>query len=389
MIPAAGRLDPAVRPRPASDVRLLHLDPGSGALADRGFDELASLLGAGDLLVVNDAGTLPASLRARAGRDAVEIRLAGVVPEASGPAGPCLWNAVLFGPGSWRQRTEDRPAPPRLGVGERLRLGPGLSAQVEGVSPESARLVQIRFDRVDADVWPLLFRRGRPVQYSYLAGSLCLGQAQTPFASRPWAVEPPSASLPLSLRVLRQLRLRGVGVGWLTHAAGLSSTGDPRLDARLPLPERYEIPSSTVAALAEARAAGGRVVAVGTTVVRALEGAARAHAGALRAGHGVTDLRIGPSFRPSVVDGLLTGIHEPGSSHFELMAAFASRRLLDRAFRHAVDHGYLGHEFGDSSLVLKGLPPAGACRQEPSPRSHAPEAAVPRGLGGASPSRRT
>jgi len=100
------------------------------------------------------------------------------------------------------------------------------------------------------------------------------------------------------------------------------------------------------------RATAGRVVAVGTTVVRALEGSSASGAGALRAGEGVTDLRIGPGFAPRVVTGLLTGIHEPGSSHFELLQAFAPAGLLDAAFRHAEAEGYLGHEFGDLSLVL-------------------------------------
>ena len=138
----------------------------------------------------------------------------------------------------------------------------------------------------------------------------------------------------------------------MTHAAGLSSTGDPAIDACLPLPERYEIPAGTVEAVEETQTKGGRVVAVGTTVVRALEGASAANGGRLRAGPGVTDLRLGPLDRPLVAKGLLTGLHEPGTSHFSLATAFAPPGLVEAAFLHAEERGYLGHEFGDSSLLL-------------------------------------
>jgi S-adenosylmethionine:tRNA ribosyltransferase-isomerase len=160
----------------------------------------------------------------------------------------------------------------------------------------------------------------------------------------------PSAGRVLRVPLLRALRKKGVAIATVTHAAGLSSTGDPALDAALPLPELSLIPETAVAAVEEAKGRGGRVVAVGTTVVRALEGAHRE--GRLRAGANRTDLRIGLGFRPRVVAGLLTGLHEPGESHFELLQAFAPRPLLESAIAHARDEGYLGHEFGDASLIL-------------------------------------
>jgi S-adenosylmethionine:tRNA ribosyltransferase-isomerase len=190
------------------------------------------------------------------------------------------------------------------------------------------------------------------VQYAYLRAPLALSHVQTAYAARPWAAEAPSAGLPLTWALLQRLAAGGVSVRALTHAAGLSSTGDAALDARLPLPERYHIPQEAVDAVAEARAVGGRVIAAGTTVVRALEGAAAAAGGTLVAGEGVTDLRLGPSSRLRVVDGLLTGIHEPESSHFALLTAIAPRALLLEALAAAESEGYLGHEFGDSSLVL-------------------------------------
>jgi S-adenosylmethionine:tRNA ribosyltransferase-isomerase len=141
-------------------------------------------------------------------------------------------------------------------------------------------------------------------------------------------------------------------VAALTHAAGLSSTGDAALDAILPLEERYDLPVGTVHAVADARARGGRVVAVGTTVVRALEGCAAAHGGELVAGEGSTDLLLGAGSKLRVAEGLLTGIHETGTTHFDLMSSFAPRDLLERAMAHADLAGYLQHEFGDSVLVL-------------------------------------
>lgn len=352
---------PATAPRhDRDDARLLAVDRDSGALRDLAIVDLPALLRAGDLLVVNDAATLPASLRARvAGGAPLELRLTG------GLVGP-LARAVLFDADDWRTPTERRRAPPRLAVGDRLLFeapGPaghvpndpsGLRAELVAVDPRAARLVTLRFDRGDAALWSALYRLGRPIQYSYLREPLALWSVQTGFAARPWAAEMPSAGRPLSWETLLGLRRAGVELAALTHAAGLSSTGDPRLDALLPLPERYELPAATVAAIARARARGGRVIAVGTTVVRALEGSAHEH-GAPRAGPGETDLVLGADFVPRVVDGLLTGMHDPGASHFQLLRAFAGAPVLLAAWRHASAAGYLQHEFGDATLLAPAL----------------------------------
>lgn len=346
-------MTPAVWPRDRpAESRLLLVDPSGGTIADRVLGDLPSLLRPEDLLVVNDAGTVPASFAGTARGQPVELRL------ASPGEGPAEWTAVVFGTGSWRQRTEDRPAPPPFLPGDTIEIDSDLRAEVRRVWPLSPRLVDIRFQSADGNLWPALFRAGRPVQYSHLAGPLALWHVQTPFGSRPWAVEAPSAGRPLTVTLLQELRRRGVRTEHVTHAAGLSSTGDPAIDAALPLPERYEVPAATVDAVEEARARKGRVVAVGTTVVRALEGAAAQNGGALRAGSGITDLRLGPKDRPRIVHGLLTGIHEPGTSHFELAKAFAPPELLEAAFHHAEANGYLGHEFGDASLLLPSTLPA-------------------------------
>jgi S-adenosylmethionine:tRNA ribosyltransferase-isomerase len=320
-------------------------------MADFAVRDLPSRLRAGDLLVVNDAATLPASLQAHATDGApVEVRLLG-------PAEEGQWAAAVLGAGNWRWRTEDRPAPPALPVGSILTFRAGsddapLRATVVGISEVSPRLLRLSFDRQGDALWSAVYRRGRPVQYSYVRAPLALWHVQTAYASRPWAAEAPSAGRPLTWRVLMEARRRGVALAAVTHAAGLSSTGEPALDAALPLPERFDVPEDTVTAVTRARAAGGRVIAVGTTVVRALEGAAEAGGGPLRAGEGRTSLRIDRAFRPRIVDGLLTGVHQPGESHFDLLQAFAPEPLLRRALAHAEQEGYLAHEFGDSCLIL-------------------------------------
>jgi len=355
---------PATWPRDEPlDERLLILDPRAGDWRDARVRDLPRHLSAGDLLVVNDAATVPASLRAVTGRaEPVEIRLAAHL-------GDDRWRAVLLGAGDWHTRTENRPAPPPVTRGERLHIAPELDLFVEDVDPARPRLLVVRFlgdlrepVRCDshrsvrgAALWAALYRHGHPVQYAHVDRALDLWHVQTPFASRPWAVEMPSAGRPLTWALLGELRARGVHLASLTHAAGLSSTGDPAIDAVLPLPERFDVPAATVHAVAETRRAGRRVVATGTTVVRALEGNARLHGGELVAGEGTTDLHIDACFRPRVVDGLLTGLHELGSSHRQLVQAFAPEPLLARAWAHAEQHGYLDHEFGDACLVLPPL----------------------------------
>ncbi len=343
-------MSPATWPRDrALDERLLRIDPRSGALRDARVGDLPGMLRKGDLLVVNDGATLPASLHGLAGGEPVEAR---IFDGAGGASSDGRFHALLFGAGDARTRTEDRPLPPPLGEGATLTFGPDLAAVVERVSPASPRIVDLAFRERGARLWSALYRHGRPVQYAHVAGPLELWHVQTRYASRPWCAEMPSAGRPLTWGLLLALRRAGVTLAALTHAAGLSSTGDPALDALLPLPERFDIPEETARAVERTRAAGGRVVAVGTTVTRALEGAAAQHGGEVHAGSGVTDLVLHGGFRPQVVDGLLSGMHEPEASHFRLLEAFAPLETLTRAHAYAEDHGYLGHEFGDSSLIL-------------------------------------
>jgi S-adenosylmethionine:tRNA ribosyltransferase-isomerase len=340
------------RDRPEHE-RLLWIDPRGGRLVDAYVGALPSILQRGDLLVVNDAATLPASLAGRRDDGATfEVRLLSQASHSRGATGSTEWRAVLLGEGDWRRRTEDRAPPPRLLEGERFQFVEGARARVVSVDTRSPRLLRIAFEGDVASMWRVIYEQGRPVQYAYIHRPLALWHVQSAFASRPWAVESPSAGRPLTFAVLARLRERGVAVVALTHAAGLSSTGDAALDAILPLDERYDLTDGTVRAIARTRAAGGRVVATGTTVVRALEGCAAAHAGELVAGEGTTDLRLDAGSKLRVVDGLLTGIHERGTSHFELTQGFVQPELLDRALVHAERTGYVQHEFGDSVLIL-------------------------------------
>jgi S-adenosylmethionine:tRNA ribosyltransferase-isomerase len=307
---------------------------------------LSALFDPGDLLVANDAATLPASLsgtHAPSGGE-IEIRLAGWIEFRD----PTRFVAVAFGAGDHRSRTEDRPPPPRLAAGDRLLLGP-LVALVETLF-DHPRLIALRFLAGARSVMGGLARHGRPIQYAHAPAPYALWDVWTRIASDPVAFEPPSAAFALDWRTLAAWRRRGVGFVTLTHAAGISSTGDRALDARLPFDEPYRIPERTAIAIRRAKARGGRVVAIGTSVVRALEAAAKGEGG-LRAGSGVARGRIERGAEIRVADAILSGVHHPGESHYELLSAFANDATLDRVTAALIAHGYRGHELGDSVLI--------------------------------------
>lgn len=312
-------------------VRLVVIDDGEPRVVS--FVTFASYLCAGDLVVVNDAATLPASLRGETARgEPFELRLAAPV------VGDRLVG-ILFGRGDHRTRTEDRDPPPPIVVGDRVLLGT-MTAHVAALDGPRIELVA---DKTGDALWQSIYASGAPVQYAHRPKLLPLYAVQTAYAARPWAVEMPSAGRPLTWDVLLELRRRGVGIATLTHAAGLSSTGDTALDAALPWPERYEIPERTAHAIAECK---GRVIAIGTTVVRALESAGGV------AGEGIATLRLDAAYKLRVVDGIVSGLHAPGESHFELLSAFAPRERLVRAIEIAATTGLSSHELGDVCLIL-------------------------------------
>ena len=311
--------------------------------------ELVEFLQPNDLVIANDAATLPASLAGMhqpTGR-AMEVRLAGRPSLDSSDVN--RFSAVVFGEGDFHVRTEDRPLPPALKSGDTLVLGP-LHARVEKLLGHP-RLVELAFVGTADEVWAGLASHGRPIQYSHMQTSLELWDVWTRIAGPPVAFEPPSAGFVLDWHVLSAIREHQAGFATITHAAGLSSTGDEDLDRLLPFDEPYRIPVTTAKAVEQTRQRGGRVIAVGTSVVRALEGAATEDSH-LRSGEGLAKGRIGPATRLKVVDAILSGTHEPGTSHYELLRAFLEDSTLERATAELDARGYRTHEFGDSVLIF-------------------------------------
>ncbi|MEP7271976.1 MAG: S-adenosylmethionine:tRNA ribosyltransferase-isomerase [Acidobacteriota bacterium] len=332
-------MKPARSPR-SNTTRIRLLVAREGELQHSAMDHLPEHLEAGDLLVVNDAATMPASLHGRdQNNNEVEIRLTRQLREH-------VWEAVIFGIGNWEVPTEKRPSPPRLRRGDEVSFAEDFKATVLEASPLSERLLTLEFDLDEPALWRLLYQYGKPIQYSYMQGELDLWSVQNIYGGRPWAAEMPSAGYALKWSLLLKLLRMGVQVVALTHGAGLSSTGDARIDEELPLVEAFEIPLATMDAVARTRARGGRVIAIGTSVVRALESA---DAGL----SGITSLRLGPEYRPKIVDGLLTGTHDVSESHYKLLRAFLPESMLLRLNEQLELAGYLTHEFGDLCLILR------------------------------------
>ena len=359
----------ATAPRGRGEAPRVLVVNADGVIRHATRDALLDLTRAGDVVVANDAFTAPASLDAVHERSGTpfELRLAGLRSHDLRDLTRCI--AVAFGAGDHRMRTEDRGPPPPFASGDRLTVGP-LRATVERVL-DHPRLIDIAFESTAGEVWALLAAHGRPIQYAHVPAQLALWDTWTSVAAAPVAFEPPSAGFVLDWRLLARWRGRGVRFATLTHAAGLSSTGDPELDRRLPLDEPYAIPASTVDAIERARDRGGRVIAIGTTVVRALEHAADG-GGRLRAGPGMATQRIDARTRLAIVDAIVSGTHEPGTSHYELLRAFASEAVL-QAMSEALERwDYRTHEFGDF-IVLQAAarPPRSHSIPTPAPRSAA------------------
>lgn len=330
-----------------SKARLLHIDE-HGRIRHAPRAKLVELLQPGDLVIANDAATLPASLHGvhvRTGR-VIEVRLAGKPSLAARDRQ--RFAAIVFGAGDYRTRTEDRSSPPVLAAGDELQLGE-LTARVERTL-DHPRLIALRFETTPDKMWRGIASHGQPIQYAHMSEPLALWDVWTSIAGSPLAYEPPSAGFALDWQLLSAFKQRGVAFATVTHAAGISSTGDAGLDRRLPLDEPYRISAATEQAIASALCEQRRIVAIGTTVVRALEDSA-AIFGSVAAGEGVATLRVGANTRLCVVDAILSGTHEPGTSHFDLLHAFADTAVLRRADAEMNSAGYRTHEFGDSVLI--------------------------------------
>ncbi len=305
----------------------------------------------GDVLVVNAASTLPASFSGRHQRSNIDVELRLARQLNPGNQDYANWEGILFGAGDWREPTEDRIAIPSIRTNDLLLFSHGLKARIIEVSEENGRYVEIEFLADEADLLHKLYLAGRLIQYSYHERELDLWDGQTIFAGKPLALEPPSASFALTWDMMQTLQEQGLEVVYLYHAAGISSSGEKSLDVLLPLPEYYDIPAKTAERVTWAIKEHRRIIAVGTSVTRALESAINED-GTLKAGDGIATLKLSPSYRRKIVSGLLTGMHEAGTSHLQLLQSFAPWRLIKEAYQGAKDRDFLWHEYGDICLIL-------------------------------------
>ena len=346
---------PEARGLARDGVRMLVSRRSSGQISHHGFRALPGLLLPGDLLVVNNSGTLPAQVRAAC---------RGLAVHFSTPLPDGAWLIEL------RQMKDKISIPNGQGfVGQVIGLPGGAALTLEGQA--TGRLWRAR---LSVAVVPYLLRYGVPIRYSHVRRDWPVTSYQTVFALEPGSAEMPGASRPFTPAVVTELAARGVLIAPLTLHAGVSS-----LEAdEDPYPEPYAVPPATARLVNHVRAHGGRVIAAGTTVVRALETAAL-HAGVDRAARvggpetagrpngaggsegagglvvpsaGWTSHVVTPQTGVRVVDGLLTGLHEPRSSHLRMLAAFTGPELLSRCYEAAITCGYLWHEFGDAHLLL-------------------------------------
>jgi S-adenosylmethionine:tRNA ribosyltransferase-isomerase len=307
-----------------------------GRLVHARFRDLPRFLEPGDVVVINTSATLPAALSAwRSDGAELELRLSTPAPHRP----VTEWMVEL--------RTVGGEAPfGDLLVGERLQLPGRASAEILAPYARGARLWLAGLEVGDS-LLAYLERHGRPIRYAYVPREWPLAAYQNVYASEPGSAELPSAGRPFSAELIMELAAAGILVAPVMLHTGVSSPGR----GEAPYPERYDVPAATARIVNAVHGWGGRVVAVGTTVVRALE-TATAPDGNVSPGRGWTSLVIGRERGLWTVDGLLTGWHEPHASHLELLEAAAGERLLAKSYRAALDRGYLWHEFGDSHLIL-------------------------------------
>jgi S-adenosylmethionine:tRNA ribosyltransferase-isomerase len=301
------------------------------------FVDLREHLHPGDLVVVNNSATLPAAVDGTRAGQSITVHF-------SAERSDHVWVVEL------RPAANATGHLPDIEPGERIGLPAGAALVVMASYPQpgsaGVRLWTCRL-AIEGNVMAYLGRHGRPIHYSYVPRQWPLRSYQTVFSQQPGSAEMASAARPFSTQLVTSLVSSGVVIAPITLHAGVSSAepGEP------PAPERFNVPSATARLVNLTRATGGRVIAVGTTVTRALESAATSD-GEVHAASGWTDLVLEPDRPARVVDGMITGWHDAGASHLLLLEAVAGPELVAAAYREAVDHGYLWHEFGDSALLL-------------------------------------
>ena len=319
------REPPEARGLARDEVRLLVTDRHGGVTHGARFRDLPLFLAPGDLLVVNDSATIPAALAATRAHGAT-----------------FTLHLSTRHDGYWV--VEPRDASVR--AGECVRLPGGGAATFLAPHRGSARLWRARL-RLPGDDFAYLRAHGRPIGYSYVPGQWPLEMYQTVYARHPGSAEMPSAGRAFSAPLIDVLRQRGVRIAAITLHTGVAS-----LEAHEPpYEEWFSVTPEAARAVNEAHARRGRVVAVGTTVVRALESALGAD-GHVEAREGWTDRVISADDTVRAIDALITGFHEPRASHLAMLAAVGGSRQLRRAYDAALRGRYLWHEFGDLHLML-------------------------------------
>jgi S-adenosylmethionine:tRNA ribosyltransferase-isomerase len=327
---------PEARGLARDDVRLLVSRSRTEPVHSHGrFRDLPDILDPGDLLVINTSATLPASVDAvRPDGSVVELHLSTPLPAG-------LWVVEL------RQPAFPGTLPFRTDVsGETLSLAGGGAVELLARYPRSGRL-WVAVLHLPVPVEDYLRAHGRPIRYGHVDRDWPLSAYQTVYANEAGSAEMPSAGRAFTCDLITALVARGIGVTPIVLHAGVGSleTGE------LPAPEPFRVPATTAERVNATRAGGGRVIAVGTTVVRALETVGDT-SGMAHPGEGWTEVIITAERGIRVVDGLLTGWHEPAASHLLMLEAVAGRQMLDEAYRAALAGGYLWHEFGDLHLLL-------------------------------------
>jgi S-adenosylmethionine:tRNA ribosyltransferase-isomerase len=322
---------PEARGLRRDDVRLMVARRADSLLVHTRFQQLPHFLDPGDLLVLNVSAVVPAALSAsRPDGTRVELHL-------STPTQDGRWLVELRLAGEPFAGGEP---------GERIRLPGGGSATLLARYVRSHRLWVAELD-LPEPLGSYLAANGHPIRYGYVPERWPLEAYENVYAVEPGSAEPPSAGRPFTADLLTALVARGVHLAPLVLHTGVSSLEN----GEAPYPERYRVPESTARLVNAVRDWGGRVIAVGTTTVRALETVAAAD-GTVSAGEGWTSLVVTPERGLRAVDALLTGWHEPSSSHIELLRAAAGDQLVAASYAAARERGYLWHEFGDVQLVL-------------------------------------
>ncbi|HAH24466.1 MAG TPA: S-adenosylmethionine:tRNA ribosyltransferase-isomerase [Prolixibacteraceae bacterium] len=321
-------------------VKLLVINRTNGETSHSMFYHLSDFLKKGDLLVFNSSRTLPASLKTVNNKDQInlEIRLAEHLPDDS-------WLALLL---DQETKSTDR----EVKAGLKMEFDLGLKAVIIKRDKRNPQLWKIKFSETGTELINLFYQIGNPIRYRYVSERFPLEYYQTVYAKDPGSSEMPSAGRAFTWKMLFDLKRKGIDTAYLSLHTGLSSYMDDEVDAlHLASEEEYFIPEATADRIKNTKAGGGRIIAVGTTVVRALESAVN-DIREVTSGHHYTTKRITEEHTLMIADGLITGLHEPRASHLDLLSAFLKPIQIKAAYEEAIAKKYLWHEFGDLNLIL-------------------------------------